>query len=161
MKKILSVIIIGLGFISANANADVAEKGEKSISIFVYNVDTAGTTSTTASVGLNFAVIDGLTIGGNVAISKAGSTDSVTVGAGVRKYFATSKPVVPYVGGGFSMMRASSTSLFGLKVEGGMKQPISETAAIDYNYSVASLSQTSSSATTETSTLMIGISINF
>lgn len=161
MKKILSVVIMGLTLVSINVNAEVAEKGEKSISIFLINSDSAGTTSTTAQVGLDIAVINGLTVGGNVSISKAGSTDSMTVGAGVRKYFATSKPIVPYVGGGLSLVKSGSTNQSGIKVEGGMKQPISENAAIDYNYSVASYSASGSSSTSETSTLLIGVSINF
>ena len=161
MKNILSVLIMGLALVSVNVNAEVAEKGEKSISVFFTNSDTAGTTSTTAQVGFDIAVTNGLTVGATVAISKAGSTDSQTVGAGVRKYFATTKPISPYVGGGLSLVSSTGANLSGIKVEGGIKQPISETAAIDYNYSIASLSASGSSTTTETNTLLIGISISF
>lgn len=161
MKNILAVVIMGLALVSVNANAEVAEKGEKSISVFFTNTDTAGTTSTTAQVGFDIAVTNGLTVGANVAISNSGTSDSMTVGAGVRKYFATTKPISPYVGGGFSMVSSTGADLSGIKVEGGIKQPISESAAIDYNYSIASYSASGSSATTETSTLLIGISISF
>lgn len=113
-------------------SANAVEKGDMSLGVFgmITSSDTFDMTMVQASFGM--FVIDSLEINAAVGITDMDNSSTVNLGAMADYYFATQAAVLPYVGAGLYSTSGDNYDYAELVVEAGIRQPLSETADIDY-----------------------------